>query len=229
MYAVDQCSDVFVDACIRNEASQLMFLSLYGRDTATKELLARMQLGKHQGGLQELQLKGVGDLVDQVHTVVVGDPDRLEKFSGRLPKGNLYGNLTHMWVYDPAIQTPNKGAKQAWVIDRQNVDLPSQVSQMRQRIWQAVTQLASIPLLAHWQEPVLQAIWTCMVTEFGKSGTGDFNPSFSAPLGGMVAYKVTLLDTFPEIVSTLIRDGTLTLQPIGLAEVPPAHKLFATA
>ena len=229
MYAVDQCSDVFVDACIRNEASQLMFLSLYGRDTATKELLARMQLGKHQGGLQELQLKGVGDLVDQVHTVVVGDPDRLEKFSGRLPKGNLYGNLTHMWVYDPAIQTPNKGAKQAWVIDRQKDVFPSQVSQMRQRIWQAVTQLASIPLLAHWQEPVLQAIWTCMVTEFGKSGTGDFNPSFSAPLGGMVAYKVTLLDTFPEIVSTLIRDGTLTLQPIGLAEVPPAHKLFATA
>ena len=229
MYAVDQCSDVFVDACIRNEASQLMFLSLYGRDTATKELLARMQLGKHQGGLQELQLKGVGDLVDQVHTVVVGDPDRLEKFSGRLPKGNLYGNLTHMWVYDPAIQTPNKGAKQAWVIDRQKEDLPSQVIQMRQRIWQAVTQLASIPLLPHWQEPVLQAIWTGMVTEFGKSGTGDFNPSFSAPLGCMVAYKVTLLDTFPEIVSTLIRDGTLTLQPIGLAELPPADKLVATA
>lgn len=213
MFQIDQCADVFVDGCVRNEASQLMFLSLFGRDTATKELLARIQLGKNQDGLQELRLKGLGDQAGQTHTIYVGDPNRLEKYTGRLPKGNLFGNLTHMWIFDPIIQAPDKGAQQAWLVERISADKTAHELHMRARAWDAVCHLSSVPLLPHWREAVLEAIWPTMVCEFGKSGTGDYNPRFSEPLGGMSAVRVRLTEQFEATISSLIRDGTLTLEP----------------
>ena len=42
LFKLRELSDLFADACVRDEAGQLMFLSLYGRDTAIQQLLARL-------------------------------------------------------------------------------------------------------------------------------------------------------------------------------------------
>ena len=217
MFQIQHCSDVFVDACVRNEAGALVFISVYGRDTAVKELIARIQMGtKSMAGLPELKLKGFGEHSGQQHTVFIANPRDLDKLSGRLPKC-LYGNLTHMWIFDPAIRSPNKGAGQAWLIEPLKRDASGKLLAidsdcMAERIWQAVCQLASIPLLPHWREPVLVAIWEDMVTELGRTDRRDFNPRFSEPLGDVVAFRVNLTDTFSARVSGLIRERILTLE-----------------
>lgn len=212
MFHIDQCADVFVDACVRNEASQLMFLSVFGRDTATKELMARIQIAKGSEGLGELRLKGYGEHQGQSHTVFIADPKGLDKLTGRLPKG-MFGELTHLWIFQPVVRAPDKGAKQAWLID--HLERSVQTSQlMRERVWAAVCDMASVPLLPHWREPVLEAIWKDMVFEMGhyaSDASSSYSPRFSEPLGKVVAYRVALTDDFASRVSLLIREGKLTL------------------
>jgi hypothetical protein len=223
MYQIQQVSDVHVDACVRNEAGQLMFLSAFGRDTAIKELMARMELGTGDNhSLSELTLKGTCDHAGESHAVMVGDPKRLDKHTGRLPKRKLFGNMTHVWIYDPAIREPDKGSRTAWLIDRVvsgatetfNLDI-------RERIWATIGQLASIPLLPHWRDTVLQAVWRDMVFEMGKTTSDEYNPRFSKPLGGMQAFRIALTEEFPNVVSSLIKSGQLHLeqqaQPLALA------------
>lgn len=223
MYQIQQVSDVHVDACVRNEAGQLMFLSAFGRDTAIKELMARMELGTGDNhSLSELTLKGTCDHAGESHAVMVGDPKRLDKHTGRLPKRKLFGNMTHVWIYDPAIREPDKGSRTAWLIDRVISDgTESSSLDIRQRIWATIGQLASIPLLPHWRDTVLKAVWRDMVFEMGKTTSEEYNPRFSKPLGGMQAFRIALTEEFPNVVSSLIKSGQLHLeqqaQPLALA------------
>jgi hypothetical protein len=222
MYQIQQVSDVFVDACVRNEAGQLMFLSAFGRDTAVKELMARMELSLSDNhSLSELTLKGTCDHAGESHAVMVGDPKRLDKHTGRLPKRKLFGNMTHVWIYDPAIREPDKGSRSAWLVDRFNAGSSSNSevsnSDIRERIWATIVHLASIPLLPHWRDTVLQAVWRDMVFEMGKTTSEEYNPRFSKPLGGMQAFRIALTEDFPNVVSQLIKDGKLFLE-IGAAQ-----------
>ena len=223
MYQIQQVSDVHVDACVRNEAGQLMFLSAFGRDTAIKELMARMELGTGDNhSLSELTLKGTCDHAGESHAVMVGDPKRLDKHTGRLPKRKLFGNMTHVWIYDPAIREPDKGSRTAWLIDRVVSDATETFNlDIRERIWATIGQLASIPLLPHWRDTVLQAVWRDMVFEMGKTTSDEYNPRFSKPLGGMQAFRIALTEEFPNVVSSLIKSGQLHLeqqaQPLALA------------
>ncbi len=100
MYRIKEMSDVFVDACIRTETGELMFLSCYGRDTAIQQFLAAFSLGPQEGGLLQFTLL---DNPPKAHLVRIGAHERLTKLTGRLPKANLFGNLTHTWIYDPAL------------------------------------------------------------------------------------------------------------------------------
>ena len=220
MYLIEQCSDVFVDACIRNDAGVLMLMSIYGRETATKELLARMQLAHGEQGISELTLRRWDNPTD-THVVSVGDPNRLDKYGGRVPC--IYGQLTHLWVYDPLLQGPDKGARQAWLIEPREQGFQER---LRARAWHAVCDLASVPLLPHWREPVLKAIWDSMVTVFGESGTGDYNPRFSRPIGHLAALRVKLTDAFPDVVSQLIKEGDLELLAPGAVPPPPPPPLL---
>jgi hypothetical protein len=219
VYRVEHCSDVYVDACVRNEAGILVFLSVYGRDTAIKELLARMQLGSGANGLKELTLKGHGDHEGESHRVTVGNANELDKLTGRLPKC-LYGVLTHTWIFDPAIRAPDKGAGQAWIIEPTVEDRRQLRETVQRRIWNAVCELASIPLLPHWCDVVLDAMGPTLITQMGITADPDVSRTashfISKPLGNLVAFRVHLDDTFPSRISTLIQQGKLHLEPQAL-------------
>ena len=209
MYTVDTCAQVYVDTCVRNESGALVFMSVFGRDTGIKELLARMQLEKGPQALREIKLTGCASLSGEKHLVTVNNPNELEKLTGRLPKC-LYGNLTHTWVFDPAINAPDKGALQAWILEPMQSDQEAQTKRVNLRIWQTISYLASIPLLAHWQQPVLQVMGADLVTTMGAPNA---NPRYSAPIGNMLAYRVHLEEDFALRVSAMVQSGELTLEP----------------
>lgn len=244
LYEIDRCQGVFVDACIRDEAGRLLMLSAYGRDTAIKELLARMQLGaQHQDGLQELTLKPQSNDL-RSHKVFIGNAKDLDKLSGRLPKC-VYGNLNHLWLYNPVILAPVKGADVAWVMEPvprmphgERVSTahqlqPELVEKIKTRIWAAIGQLASIPLLPHWRDPVIAAIEHSMLLRMGQRGHEDINPLLSEPVGDFVVMKVTLnQDQFAQIVTDLVRAGRLTLESqrsLALPALPSGHGADETA
>lgn len=239
LYLVEKCTDTFVDACLRDEAGRLLLLSVYGRDTAIRQLQAKIQLGPtHQDGLGEIVLKPVEDVGYRTpHRVTIGNAKDLNKITGRLPSC-VYGNLTHMWLHNPVLKTPQKGANVAWVVQALSgtESIESRTHQLKLRIWAAVTYLAAIPLLPHWRDLVIRAITHHgMVLTMGERGNDQVHPLLSAPIGNFAVCKVQLdQERLAAIVTDLVRRGRLTLEPPAPAAAAPAplaleHTTQATA
>jgi hypothetical protein len=214
LYRIDQVADVFVDACVRNANGIMMFLSAFGRDTAIKELLARMEIGsKGSDGLTAITLVQGAQTADSIGRieVVLGDTKRFEKTTGRLPKC-LFGNLTHLWIYDPVVQRPDKGAQQAWLLD-QSIQIAGNGNgnsilspAMAARLWSTVKTLSIVPLLDHWMLAVLTYLLRDgHILQMGV-GMGAF---ISRPVGQVGAYQVRLPDDFAEHICSMVRSGTL--------------------
>lgn len=225
LYSIERCTDTYVDACLRDEAGRLLLLSVYGRDTAIKELQARIHLGaQHPEGLSEMILKPVEEVGHRTpQRVVVGSPKELEKLTGRLPAG-LFGNLTHMWLYHPALATPQKGADIAWVVVPRREELQAtDVANMFERLWSVVTRLAAIPLLPHWKEPVIHAISRIgMVLQMGQKGNEEVHPTLSAPIGNFIVLKVRIdQERLAQVVTSMVRRRVLTLEETAPAASSP--------
>lgn len=224
LFELTQVGEIFVDAMVRDAQGDLMLLSCYGRDTAIKELMARIHIQGQQGCITELTVKGkLPSGQATLATATLLKPKELEQHSGRLPR-MLFGQLIHSWIYNPVILGAHKGAKQAWVIQHQADPLQAGMSQeqMRNQVWDAVKQLASIPLLEHWREVVLDSIWSDMVFECGVSQHPDHSPRLSKPIGAVKACCIQLADEFPNRVTKLIRSGNLQLMP---SKQPELHSI----
>lgn len=195
LYSIKELQDIFVDACVRDTNGDLMFLSAYGRDGSLQQLLASLHLGVHEGGLRSITL--VGD--PQPIPVSIGDPKRLTKFSGRLPKENLFGNLVQVWIYDPAILKPSRAARSGWIL-RQTNNLTD--SNIREHVWALYRQIATVPLLSHWRDAVLDAT---------RASVTDLAETSYAPCGRLSAWKLTLPDDLPQRISGLVKAGRLQL------------------
>lgn len=195
MFKILELSDLFVDACVRDESNNLMFLSVYGRDTAIHQLLAAFHIGRSDGGFDSIRLRD--ETNGTVHPVSVQRPDRLAKHTGRLP-GNMFGNLVHVWVYDPAMLQPDKGSRTAWVFLDEAFGQDSR-NRLIELIWSSYKALSPIPLLDSWQEVVLRATEeTCL----------DFmEGSPFPPLGNVTAVRVTIPESLADDISAMVKAG----------------------
>ncbi len=199
LYRMEELSDVFVDACLRDAAGRLLFLSCYGRDTSIQQLFSAFSLPTSQGGLESFRLRDPGN---RSHPVEVGEADRLNKLTGRLPRDNLFGNLAHAWVYDPRLCEADYANRVAWLVDRQEA---LQGDLLEQRIWGLYKQLSPVPLLDHWMGSLMSRTRDEAVSSLGEQS--DYQP-----LGNLSAYRIQLQDGFLDTVSMLVREGVLTLQ-----------------
>ena len=199
MLTIQHYPDLFVDACIRDENAELLFLSLFGRDTSMLQFFAAFSLKRSEGGLLEGE-QAVFTLLDgeRPHSVFVTDPARLEKLSGRLPQRNLFGNLSHTWLYDPRLLRPDHASRSAWLLCES-----ADPGWRRERLWALIKELSPLPLLDHWADALLDGLGARIVCPLSDAK--------APPVGRVDGYRVALGERFEDVVSAAVAEEVLTL------------------
>ncbi len=144
---VVEAPGLFADALLTDERGSLLFVSLWGRDTAVQELLARMTLGSEEGGIRTLHINAD----DGPQVMHLDRMPCMEKHSGRMPPRNLFGDLIQLWVYDRLAVEPDRANRRALLLYQP--DDHDEV--LQERLWTLVREVCHLPLLAEWREPVL--------------------------------------------------------------------------
>ncbi|MBX3671302.1 MAG: hypothetical protein KF778_23140 [Rhodocyclaceae bacterium] len=202
-YSIEGVADVFADACLADDDGRLMFISVYGRDGAIQHFISALALPRDEGGLATITLaRPQTEPASQrrLPAFDVGDHKRLTKYSGRLAAETLFGTLVHAWIYDRALARPDHAARRAWVL---MPELPERtesfLAALRARAWQVVKGLSPVPLLDHWQDTVLHKLQDEGACVGGNS------------VGTLYGMRITLPETFAEIVSGLVKRGAIGL------------------
>lgn len=203
LFLLVEQSDVFVDACVSDERRDLLFLSVYGRDTSIQQLQARLHQSTEQGGVDRLTFRASPQDRPALE-VMVGDAQRLEKVIGRLPRSGLLGNLVHAWIYDPALLKPDLSAGVGWVL---SLDGPMAEAFEAEQSWLLVQELSPVPLMAHWSLTVLSHLH-----EQGAC----FRP---AAVGPVRALRLALPEDFSTWVSEQVASGRLGLPSTSITPV----------
>ncbi len=221
LWRIREFSDVFLDALVRNEAGQLMFASLYGRDTAIQQLLAAFSLPVTSGGVDRITLNPVeapphvGDGVvgvvplhptmstadDPRGVAFIGDATRLTKLAGKLPKKSLFGPVSHVFIYDTLVIDPDTANGRAWVLTL------GEGHEHRQSVWAMIQRISPVPLIDAWREPVLAVLGETIAQDLNQSA-GVTWPT----LGPIEASLIDLGDTFTQAISDLVQRRVLTRQ-----------------
>ncbi len=189
--------DIFVNAVVCDEAGNILFISCYGRDTAIQQFLAAFHLPVTQGGVDRLVLQPQTETAKSRTVCYIGDADRLDKHTSKLPRRSLFGELTHAFIFDPIISEIDQANGIAWVLSKPGDDEKSHQMQ----IWQSLQALSPVPLLNHWQEPLLNAI-KHMIKDMTNHGSWPC-------IGEIRATKIELDTKFLHIVSDLVRGRIL--------------------
>lgn len=200
LYRIDECAELMVDACLCDEQRTLVFLSLWGRDTAVQEFLARLTLGEKEDGLSRFHL------VTDEHLsipVFVGNVQRLEKRTTRAFRRTLFGSMLHVWLFDRCCIKPDKANASALAL------LPKDEVSHTERLWTLVRENCPLPLLDHWRDTVLELLQSrSMLTPL------------SFALGSLGGYRLAIdVPALTAALSELIRSDRLDIAQI-LTVVP---------
>jgi len=149
LYRIDECPDLMADGCVGDEHGNLVFLSIWARDTAVQEFLARLTLGGDAQGLDQFHI-----VTEQggALPVFVGNVENLEKRITRAYRRTLFGSLTNVWLFDRRAVKPDKANASALAL------LPRDSNHRLDRLWLLVRDTCPLPLLDHWREIVLDLL-----------------------------------------------------------------------
>ena len=209
LHRIDECPDVMADACVGDDQGNLIFLSIWARDTAVQQILARLTLGRDEQGLDQFHI-----LTDQGGSVPVfiGNVDRLEKRVTRAYRRTLFGSLSNVWLFDRRCVKPDKANASALAL------LPRDSTHRLDRLWTLVRDTCPLPLLDPWREPVLDLLQAkSMLTRL---------PFALGPLEG---HRLAIdVPTLTEVLGSLIRSGAL-VGGAPASRTPSAQPLEAVA
>ena len=117
---------LYCDAVATNDGGKLLFASFFGRDTAVHEFLARLTVSVASGGMDTFNVVlPAGKL-----PVFIGNADNLNKTTGRMPKGNLFGEMVHLWLYDNIAVEPDRANRTAVMLQ-----MAHETSSVDDRLW----------------------------------------------------------------------------------------------
>lgn len=187
LFKISAIDGVYVDAFLTDESNRLVFLSLWGRDTALQELLARLQLPKSDNGIRDFHLLGDDG---QRHFVTVSHVDDLEKNTFKTGS-TLFGMLTQMWIYDRLSVKADLSNHRALMLYRPEDPSPD--------LWPLVRTVCPLPLLDHWREIFIAK---CFEKQWIRILENGF---------GMSGFYVHLGDDIETVVSDMIHCDQLTL------------------
>lgn len=188
LYQIDEIADLYVDAFLLDQ-SKLIFLSVWGRDTALQEFFARLTLPKSEQGLREIHLENLD--TDQTVYVDIPDIENLTKVNGR-SQSKIFGTLSHVFIYDKLADKPDSLNNKALLIYRDNEEQPD--------IWEIIKEACHLPLLDHWKNYVIKT--------FEEQGWLSY-------LTGEAVHAIKLdlnRSDVEDIMESAIKDGILTLK-----------------
>jgi hypothetical protein len=157
--------------------------------------------------------------------LLVGNPDRLAKLTGRMPADNLFGNLAQLWLYDRKAVEPDHAARRALLLTVEEQSTSEDVPEAG-KVWELFKTVSHLPLLDHWRQ--------VLVAEALSQGWLQTHPGMRVQ-----AVELNLGDGgYEATVGELIRQGRLGLgeehgsmpdaaTPDAMAEtcLPPAVEL----
>lgn len=188
LFRIEECPDMYVDACACDSSRNLVFLSVWARDTALQEFLARLTLGTAEGGLDKFHIAHDGRSLP-----VFPNTDRLEKRTTRQYRNTLFGSLLHLWLFDTRCIQPDRANQTAFALLNHSAD-------PRSALWPLITETCPLPLLPHWQKPVTDLLLKLQMLQ-----------RLPGALGPVHAWQLQLqLDALEPAIGTLIRQGQLT-------------------
>ena len=209
LYRIDECPDLMADGCIGDENGNLVFLSIWARDTAVQEFLARLTLGRDEQGLDQFHV-----ITEQGASipVFVGNVENLEKRSARAYRRTLFGSLTNIWLFDRRCVKPDKANASALAL------LPRDSTHRLDRLWKLVRDTCPLPLLDPWREPVLELLQAkSMLTRLPFA------------LGALEGHRLAIdVPTLTQVLGGLIRSGAL-VAGTPASRIPSAQPLEAVA
>ena len=208
LYRIDECPDLMTDGFVGDEQGNLIFLSVWGRDTATQEFIARLTLGRDEQGLDQFHI-----LTEQGGSipVFVGNVEQLDKCSNRAYRRTLFGSLVHLWLFDRRCVKPDKANASALAL------LPRGSDHRVDRLWALVRDTCPLPLLDHWRDTVLELLQTQSMLS-----------RLPAALGPLEGHRLAIdVPALTKALGTLIRNGVLG--PDASVSRTASERLLATA
>ncbi|MFV0275838.1 MAG: hypothetical protein ACK5HY_01460 [Parahaliea sp.] len=206
LYRIDECPDLMADGCVADEQGNLVFLSLWARDTAVQEFLARLTLGHTEQGLEGFHL-----ITDQGASVpiFIDNVDHLDKRSTRAFRRTLFGSLVHLWLFDSRCVKPDKANASALAL------LPGDGTDHTERLWALVRETCPLPLLDHWRDAVLALLQSrAMLTRLPFA------------LGRLEGHRLNLdVPALTTALGDLIRSGTLGVEQDELDDGKPLRRV----
>ncbi len=134
----------FIPNASVSDQNRLLFGSFWGRDTAIKEFLAKLQLGSAEDGMTSFNVDGV-----QIHLSSIKD---YAKRTGRL-NSPVFGAISQLWIYDRCVVKNGTDARLAYLLVEPNT--AKQSKENDELIWEKITQLSDVPLLSDWSDVLL--------------------------------------------------------------------------
>jgi len=201
---IDVIPDLYVDAALVDAYDKLLFLSLWGRDTAIQEFLAGISLANEEGGINSFFLStGIRHTGDPLRKLVqIGDTKRLNHHSGRMPASNVFGgDMAHLWVFDRLVTDPDLANRRTIAISRtDDASATTDKAVAHSRLWQLTKAICHLPLLDHWAETIIKHFYEReWIKDFKGIGVN----------GALI--DLSLNEEVEDEISTLIRDGVLAL------------------
>jgi hypothetical protein len=193
LYTLAECPDLVADGCLCDDRNQLVFISLWGRDIAVQQFLARLTLGPAEEGLDQFSLLAE----DFTLPVFVHAADSLEKRTTRALRGTLFGTILNLWLFEPRCVRPDRAAGSAIVI------LPKAAANRIERLWTVVKEACPVPLLDHWRDTVLEVLTR-----------REMLLPLSRALGPLEGHQLVLdVPSLTTEIGELIRAGSLGITP----------------
>ncbi len=186
-YTISEINDVFVDAFLTDENSNLLFLSIWGRDTAVQEFIARLTISNHEDSIKDIRVNnGKNGEADRI--INIPPANILDKYSSRVGS-DIYQNLTQVWIYDKCVMKPDLANRRVYQMFTQSQKCPDP--------WPLIKSVCHIPLLDNWREPIIQ--------KFMDHGWCEFIPEIYGD--GMRGLRIDLSDPSVEsTVSAMVQD-----------------------
>jgi hypothetical protein len=193
LHEITECPGLYSDSCVTDESNCLVFLSLWGRDTALQEFIARLTLPTSEHGLDQFTLH-CAEPYSRV-PVLVPRVDRLEQRSTRAYRRTLFGSLVNYWLFDRRCIEPDKANSFAFCI------YPRESRDEDARLWWLVKDTCPLPLLDHWQGVVLALL----------KKRGMLTP-FPTCIGHLSGFRIGIdVATLTTDLGELIRNGELSI------------------